>query len=120
VPAQQVRRLHTHEHTVILLLFSHLIKAGRKINVSVKTHAPRLCRDHCNGHRGHRAARRVGKIGQCLSGQSGARIIIAPTALGSLRESTANKGGHRARAMDLVRQAIDETLAGIDSWRGGG
>jgi hypothetical protein len=34
-------------------------------------------------------------------------------ALGSLRESTANKGGHRARAMDLVRQAIDETQAGV-------
>jgi hypothetical protein len=30
-----------------------------------------------------------------------------------LRESTANKGGHRARAMDLVQQAIDETQAGI-------
>jgi len=35
-------------------------------------------------------------------------------ALGSLREATANKGGHRARAMDLVRQAIDETQAGVD------
>jgi len=30
-------------------------------------------------------------------------------ALGSLQEATANKGGHRARVMDLVRQAIDET-----------
>jgi hypothetical protein len=35
-------------------------------------------------------------------------------ALGSLREATANKGGHRARAMELVRQAIDETQAGIE------
>lgn len=35
-------------------------------------------------------------------------------ALGSLREATANKGGHRANAMDLVRQAIDETQAGIE------
>jgi hypothetical protein len=35
-------------------------------------------------------------------------------AFGLLRESTANKGGHRARAMELVRQAIDETQAGID------
>jgi hypothetical protein len=34
-------------------------------------------------------------------------------ALSALRESTANKGGHRARAMDLVRQAMDETQAGI-------
>jgi hypothetical protein len=44
-------------------------------------------------------------------------------ALGSLRESTANKGGHRARAMDLVRQAMDETQAGIafaDEHGGGG
>jgi hypothetical protein len=35
-------------------------------------------------------------------------------ALGSLREATANKGGHKARAMDLIRQAIDETQAGIE------
>ena len=35
-------------------------------------------------------------------------------ALASLRESTANKGGHRGRAMELVRQAIDETQAGIE------
>jgi hypothetical protein len=35
-------------------------------------------------------------------------------ALSSLSESTANNGGHRARAMDLVQQAIDETQAGID------
>jgi hypothetical protein len=44
-------------------------------------------------------------------------------ALASLRESTANKGGHRGRAMDLVRQAIDETQAGIefaDEHGGGG
>jgi hypothetical protein len=44
-------------------------------------------------------------------------------ALGLLREATANKGGHRARAMDLVRQAIDETQAGVefaDEHGGGG
>jgi hypothetical protein len=44
-------------------------------------------------------------------------------ALDSLRESTANKGGHRARAMDLVRQAITETQAGVefaDEHGGGG
>jgi hypothetical protein len=34
-------------------------------------------------------------------------------ALSSLSESTANNGGHRAKAMDLVQQAIDETQAGI-------
>jgi len=44
-------------------------------------------------------------------------------ALESLRESTANKGGHRARAMELVRQAIEETQAGVefaDNHGGGG
>jgi hypothetical protein len=44
-------------------------------------------------------------------------------ALGSLRESTPNKGGHRARAMDLVQQAISETQAGVefaDEHGGGG
>jgi hypothetical protein len=37
-----------------------------------------------------------------------------PSSRRSLRESTANKGGHRARAMDLVRQAIEETQAGVE------
>jgi hypothetical protein len=44
-------------------------------------------------------------------------------ALGSLRESTANKGGHRAKAMELVRDAIAETQAGVefaDEHGGGG
>ena len=44
-------------------------------------------------------------------------------ALASLRESTANKGGHRNRAMELVRQAIEETQAGVefaDDHGGGG
>ena len=44
-------------------------------------------------------------------------------ALGSLRESTANKGGHRARAMDLVRDAITQTQAVVefaDEHGGGG
>ena len=35
------------------------------------------------------------------------------SALGSLRESTANKGGHREKAIALVDQAIGETRAGI-------
>ena len=34
-------------------------------------------------------------------------------ALQSLQEATPNKGGHRERAMDLIRQAIAETQAGI-------
>ena len=45
------------------------------------------------------------------------------SALGELRQATANKGGHRARAMDLVQQAIAETQAGVefaDEHGGGG
>ncbi len=34
-------------------------------------------------------------------------------ALGSLHDATPNKGGHRERAMNLIRQAIAETEAGI-------
>jgi hypothetical protein len=34
-------------------------------------------------------------------------------ALGSLREATPNKGGHRANAIQLVQQAIAEVEAGI-------
>jgi hypothetical protein len=44
-------------------------------------------------------------------------------ALQSLQEATANKGGHRARAVELVRQAIEETQAGVafaDEHGGGG
>jgi hypothetical protein len=43
-------------------------------------------------------------------------------ALQSLQESTPNKGGHRERAMNLVRQAISETQAGIQfaNQHGGG
>jgi hypothetical protein len=50
-------------------------------------------------------------------------LAVLYQALGSLRESTANKGGHRARAMDLVRDAITQTQAGIefaDEHGGGG
>ena len=36
------------------------------------------------------------------------------SALGALRESTPDKGGHRVRAMNLIQQAISETQAGID------
>jgi hypothetical protein len=35
-------------------------------------------------------------------------------ALGFLRDSTADKGGHRERAMSLIERAIAETQAGID------
>ncbi|QFR31698.1 hypothetical protein [Ancylobacter sp. TS-1] len=44
-------------------------------------------------------------------------------ALASLREATPNKGGHRERAIGLIRQAIEQTQAGIefaDEHGGGG
>lgn len=44
-------------------------------------------------------------------------------ALASLREASSNKGGHRVAAMQLIKQAIAETEAGIefaDEHGGGG
>lgn len=35
-------------------------------------------------------------------------------ALGEPRQATANKGGHRAKAMELVGEAIAQTQAGIE------
>jgi hypothetical protein len=35
-------------------------------------------------------------------------------ALEELRQATANKGGHRGRAMELVGQAIAETQEGVE------
>lgn len=35
-------------------------------------------------------------------------------ALGSLREASSNKGGHRVAAMDLIRQATEQVQEGID------
>lgn len=34
--------------------------------------------------------------------------------LASLQKATADKGGHRVKAIDLTKQAIAETKAGID------
>jgi hypothetical protein len=53
------------------------------------------------------------KSADAYQGNMDRALSLLNEALGSLRESTANKGGHRARAMDLVRQAMDETQAGI-------
>lgn len=36
------------------------------------------------------------------------------TALHSLREATPDKGGHKAKAVTLIEQAIGEVRAGID------
>jgi hypothetical protein len=38
-------------------------------------------------------------------------------ALEELKAATHDKGGHRVKAMDLVRQAIDEVQMGIDAGR---
>ncbi len=35
-------------------------------------------------------------------------------ALSSLNKATADKGGHRAKAIDLTKSAIDETKKGIE------
>lgn len=35
-------------------------------------------------------------------------------ALGSLREASSNKGGHRVQAMNLIQQAISEVQQGIE------
>jgi hypothetical protein len=35
-------------------------------------------------------------------------------ALAELRQATANKGGHRAKAVELIEAAIAQTQAGID------
>ena len=63
------------------------------------------------------------KSAEAYQGNMERALSSLDEALVSLRESTANKGGHRARAMDLVRQAMDETQAGIafaDEHGGGG
>jgi hypothetical protein len=36
------------------------------------------------------------------------------SALGSLREATPDKGGHKAQAVQLIQQAIGQVQAGID------
>jgi hypothetical protein len=97
--AQQPPRLHPHERAAILLPFRISLEQERKRHVSVKTHSPRLCAS--------------AKSADAYQGNMERALSSLNQALASLRESTANKGGHRARAMDLVRQAIDETQAGV-------
>jgi hypothetical protein len=59
---------------------------------------------------------------QAYQGNMERAIDSLQEALQSLKESTPNKGGHRERAMDMVRQAISETQAGIQfaNQHGGG
>jgi hypothetical protein len=40
------------------------------------------------------------------------------SAKNNLERATADKGGHRAKALDLVRDAIDEVKKGIEAGRG--
>ena len=62
------------------------------------------------------------KSAQAYQGNMERAIGSLEEALQSLKESTPNKGGHRERAMDLVRQAMAETQAGIQfaNQHGGG
>jgi uncharacterized protein YukE len=41
-------------------------------------------------------------------------LVQLQSALNSLDKATADKGGHRVKAMELTRQAIDEVKAGIE------
>lgn len=43
-----------------------------------------------------------------------AALASLQEAKAQLDKATADKGGHRAKAIDFVRQAIDETKAGIE------
>ncbi|MFG1302108.1 hypothetical protein V5F49_20170 [Xanthobacter sp. V3C-3] len=51
---------------------------------------------------------------QAYQGNMERAIGELETALRSLREATPDKGGHRERAMELIRQAMNEVQAGID------
>jgi hypothetical protein len=121
---QQAPRRHAHGQASILLRFRIALEQERKKEMSQS----KLTR------RGFAAAAATGvaaigllgasaKSADAYQGNMEHALSALNQALGSLRESTANKGGHLARAMDLVRQAIDETQAGIafaDEHGGGG
>jgi hypothetical protein len=47
-----------------------------------------------------------------------AALASLRSALDQLKEASHDKGGHRVRAMDLVKQAIDEVESGIAVGRG--
>jgi hypothetical protein len=50
---------------------------------------------------------------QAYQGNMERAISALYDALGSLKEATPNKGGHRETAMQLVEQAISQVQAGI-------
>jgi hypothetical protein len=121
---RQAPRLHQQERLAILPLFEFSEKERKRKDMSQS----KLTR------RGFAAAAAtsvaaIGLLGasaksaDAYQGNMERALSSLQQALGSLRESTANKGGHRARAMDLVRQAIEETQAGVefaDEHGGGG
>ena len=41
-------------------------------------------------------------------------LTLMKSALAELKSATPDKGGHRAKAMNLLKQAMDEVQAGID------
>ena len=41
-------------------------------------------------------------------------LTLMKSAMAELKSATADKGGHRAKAMGLLKQAMDEVQAGID------
>jgi hypothetical protein len=97
-----------------MLPFSICALHERKNHVRFENHAPQP-----GGNCHHRRCRR-GLLGASASsanayqGNMERAVSALYQALGSLRESTADKGGHRAKAMDLIKQAIAETQAGIE------
>ena len=64
-------------------------------------------------------------VGQAMAAQPHmvAALDALRTARSELQSALANKGGHRARAMDLVRDAVTQTQPGVefaDEHGGGG
>ena len=55
----------------------------------------------------------IGEAAAAYQSHMHAALDALRTARSELQASTANKGGHRATAIRLVNQAIDETRAGI-------
>jgi hypothetical protein len=41
-------------------------------------------------------------------------LTLMKSAMSELKAATPDKGGHRAKAMNLLKQAMDEVQAGID------
>jgi hypothetical protein len=53
-------------------------------------------------------------LAQAYQGNMERALAELNSALISLRRATADKGGHKGRAMNLIQQAMGEVQAGID------